>query len=128
VTDTDDVTRYSDAIMSMIKEDQDNGQVPRDVASVDELDNFVDLEDYYRQVSIPSGSDGVIGLRDAVRNELGRRLAAAQGGPWHVIWQHPGGGVSDVGRAVGYPTREEAEAVGRGHVTAHGGGFHLRNS
>ena len=35
----EDVQRYADIIMAMIKEDQDSGQVPQDAASWDELDN-----------------------------------------------------------------------------------------
>ena len=42
MTDTEDVQRYADAIMAMIKQDQDTGQVPRDVCSWDELDDTVD--------------------------------------------------------------------------------------
>jgi len=72
MTFTQDVQRYADAIMAMIKEDQDTGQVPRDVCSWDELDDTVDVGDYYRLAQIPPGSDG---LRDAVTDEVARRLA-----------------------------------------------------
>jgi len=127
VTDTEEVRRYAEAVMSMIKEDQDSGQVPRDVASVDELDNFVDLGDYYRQADLPSGSHEAACLRDAVSGEIGRRLSESQTGPWHVTWKHPGGQASDIGRAVGYPTRAEAEAVGREYLAAHGGAFYVHS-
>ena len=43
---TEDVQRYTDAIMAMINEDQDSGQVPRGATSWDELDNCVDTNDY----------------------------------------------------------------------------------
>ena len=52
MTDTNEVRRYADAIMTLIKEDQDAGQVPRDVCSWDELDDSVDTEDYYRQAQL----------------------------------------------------------------------------
>ena len=82
MTDTEDVRRYADAIMAMIKQDQDTGQVPRDVCSWDELDDTVDAGDYYRLAQMPSGTPDAIGLRNAVSEEVGRRLAgAARGGP-----------------------------------------------
>ena len=80
MTDTEDVRRYADAIMAMIKQDQDTGQVPRDVCSWDELDESVDAGDYYRQAQMPSGTGDAIGLRNAVNDEVGRRLAGACGG------------------------------------------------
>jgi hypothetical protein len=126
VTDTDEIRRYADAVMSMISEDQDSGQVPRDVASLDELDECVDLLDYYRQAGLASGTAAVAWLLDAVSDEIDRRLSAAHAGPWHVMWKQPGGQMSDIGRAIGYPTRPEAEAVGREHVAEHGGSFHIR--
>ncbi len=81
MTDTEDVQRYADAIMAMIKEDQDTGQVPRAVCSWDELDESVDAGDYYRLARMPSGTHDAIGLRNAVNEEVGRRLAGARGGP-----------------------------------------------
>jgi len=54
VTDTEDVQRYADVIMAMIKQDQDTGQVPRDVCSWDELDDSVDAGDY-----LPAGPDAI---------------------------------------------------------------------
>ncbi len=80
MTDTEDVRRYADAIMAMIKQDQDTGQVPRDVCSWDELDESVDAGDYYRLAQMPSGTGDAIGLRNAVNDEVGRRLAGACGG------------------------------------------------
>jgi hypothetical protein len=80
MTDTEDVRRYADAIMAMIKQDQDTGQVPRDVCSWDELDESVDAGDYYRLAQMPSGAGDAIGLRNAVNDEVGRRLAGACGG------------------------------------------------
>ena len=50
----------------MIKEDQDNGQVPRSVATWDELDDSVDTDDYYRQAQMPSGTAEAASLRNAV--------------------------------------------------------------
>jgi hypothetical protein len=44
VSDPDKVRRFAAAIMTMIKEDQDSGQVPRGLV-VDELDDCVDIED-----------------------------------------------------------------------------------
>ena len=75
-----DVRRYADTIMAMIKEDQDTGQVPRTVCSWDELDESVDAADYYRLARLPSGTPEAAGLRDAVNDEVGRRLAEAQAG------------------------------------------------
>jgi hypothetical protein len=77
----EDVQRYTDAIMAMIKEDQDTGQVPRTVCSWDELDESVDAGDYYRLAQVPSGTRETTGLRNAVTEEVGRRLAGAGGGP-----------------------------------------------
>lgn len=81
MTDAEDVQRYADAIMAMIKEDQDTGQVPRGVCSWDELDESVDAGDYYRLAQMPSGTRAAVNRRDAVNDEVGRRLAGAQGAP-----------------------------------------------
>jgi polyhydroxyalkanoate synthesis regulator phasin len=80
MTFTDDVQRYADAIMAMIKEDQDTGQVPRNVCSWDELDESVDAADYYRQARMTAGTRNVARLRSAVNDEVGRRLAKAVSG------------------------------------------------
>ena len=80
MTNAEDVQRCADAIMAMIKEDQDTGQVPRGVVSWDELDESVDAGDYYRLAQMPSGAGDAFNLRNAVNEEVGRRLAAAQGG------------------------------------------------
>jgi hypothetical protein len=80
MTFTEDVQRYADAIMAMIKEDQDTGQVPRSVCSWDELDDSVDAGDYYRLAQMPSGTRAAVKLRDAVNDEVGRRLAGVPGG------------------------------------------------
>jgi len=128
MTDINEVRRHVDAVMSMIKEDQGTGQVPPDVSSLDELDNYVDIDDYYRRVRLPTGDQDEAELRHAVDEEIGRRLAAAQGGPWHVIWRRPNGETQDIGRTVGYATQQEAQAIGREHLHAHGGGFHLRRA
>ncbi len=128
MTDINEVRRYTDAVISMIKEDQGSGQISPDVSSLDELDNYVDIDDYYRRISLPTGDHDAAELRYAVGEEIGRRLAAAQGGPWHVIWRRPDGGTQDIGRTVGYPTQAEAQAIGREHLHAHGGGFHLRRA
>jgi len=79
MTRAEDVQRYADAIMAMIEQDQDTGQVPRGVCSWDELDDTVDVGDYYRLARMPAGTGTVAGLRDAVRDEVGRRLARAHG-------------------------------------------------
>jgi hypothetical protein len=72
-----DIQRYTDAIMAMIKEDQDTGQVPRNVCSLDELDESVDAGDYYRLARMPSGTPDAIDLRNAVSDEVNRRLAGS---------------------------------------------------
>jgi hypothetical protein len=36
--------------MTMLKEDQASGQIPAGVSSLDELDNYVDVDDYYRRL------------------------------------------------------------------------------
>jgi len=79
MTRPEDVQRYADAIMAMIREDQDTGQVPRGVCSWDELDDSVDVGDYYRLSQMPAGAGEAASLRDAVHDEVGRRLARAQG-------------------------------------------------
>ena len=79
MTRAEDVQRYADAILAMIKEDQDTGQVPRGVCSWDELDDSVDVGDYYRLAKMLTGTQAAAGLRDAVHDEVGRRLARAQG-------------------------------------------------
>ena len=81
MTDTEDVQRYADAIMAMIKQDQDTRQVPRDVCSWDELDESANAGDYYQLAQMPAGTHDVIGLRTAVNEEVGRRLAGSCGGP-----------------------------------------------
>jgi hypothetical protein len=75
----EDVRQYADIILAMIKEDQDTGQVPRGVCSWDELDETVDAADYYRLARLPSGTPEAAELRNAVNDEVGRRLAEAQG-------------------------------------------------
>jgi hypothetical protein len=125
MTTTENVQRYADAIMAMIKEDQDSGQVPRDVSSWDELDASVDTNDYYRQARMPSGIREASDLRNAVNDEVERRLTAAQGGAWRVTWTRPDGYAVDIGRTVGYGTRAEAEAVGDEYLTEHGGAYHV---
>ena len=80
MTNAEDVQRYADAIMAMIKEDQDTGQVPRGVCSWDELDESADAGDYYRLAQMPSWAGDAFNLREAVNDEVGRRLAVAQGG------------------------------------------------
>jgi len=128
MTDTNQVRRYADAIMTLIKEDQDAGQVPRDVCSWDELDDSVDTEDYYRQAQLPPGTPETIDLHNAVNDEVSRRLAASHGGPWGVTWTAPGGHPRDIGRTIGYPTRAEAEAVGREYLNKHGGAYQVHSS
>ena len=81
MTFTEDVQRYADAIMAMIKEDQDTGQVPRVICSWDELDDTVDVSDYYRLAKMPTGTRAAAKLRNAVNDEVARRLAGVQAGP-----------------------------------------------
>ncbi|HTS98092.1 MAG TPA: hypothetical protein VMI33_15890 [Streptosporangiaceae bacterium] len=125
MTDTEDVERYADAILAMIKEDQDSGQVPRDVSTWDELDDSVDADDYFRQAHLPSGTAAAAGLRSAVTGEVIRRLAGPQGGPWGVAWTHPDGRSAEIGRTLGYATRAEAEAVGQHYLADHGGAYRV---
>ena len=126
VTDISDVHQFTDSVLSMIREDQGSGQIPPDISSLDELDNYVDIEDYYRRLGLLTVDHDGAELRYAVGQEIGRRLAAAQGGPWHVIWRSPDGTSQDIGRTVGYATQAEAQAIGRDHLDAHGGGFYVR--
>jgi hypothetical protein len=128
MTDINEVQRLTDAVIAMVSEDQRSGQIPPDVSSLAELDNYVDIEDYYRRIRMPTGNHDAAELRYAVAEELGKRLAAWQGGPWHVIWRRPDGVTQDIGRTVGYATQAEAQAIGREHLNAHGGGFHLRRN
>ncbi len=122
---THDTRCYADAIMAMIKEDQDSGQVPRDVSSWDELDASVDTDDYCRRALMPWGTRKAADLRSAVSEEIGRRLTGSQGGPWHVSWARPEGYGLDIGRTMGYASRAQAEEVGREYRTEHGGAFHV---
>jgi len=80
MTFNDEVQRYADAIMAMIGEDQDTGQVPRSVCSWDELDESVDAADYYRLARMPWGTRTAARLRSAANDEVGRRLAETVGG------------------------------------------------
>ena len=125
--DKEEVQRYADAIMTMIKEDQDSGQVPRDACSWDELDNTVDANDYYRKAGVPSGSDEATELREAVNDEVGRRLNGSEGGPWRVTWIPSRVAALNIGRKVGYATRDEAEAVGKQYRAEHGGKYHVHD-
>ncbi len=128
MTEVSETARHADAVIAMIKEDQTTGQIPADVSSLDELDNYVDIEDYYRRIRLPTGDHDAAALRCAVSEEIGRRLAAGQRGPWHVIWRRPDGQTQDIGKTAGYATQAEAQAIGREHLSAHGGGFHLRRA
>lgn len=126
MTDPGEARRLADAIIAMIKEDQDSGQVPRAVGSLDELDDSVDIEDYFRLAHMPEAEHDAAELRADVIAEVARRLEATQGGHWHVIWKQSGGPSADIGRTAGYRKKAEAEAIGREHVEAHGGRFNLR--
>jgi hypothetical protein len=125
MTSTEDVQRYADTIMAMIKEDQDTGQVPRDVCSWDELNDCVDTDDYYRQAQLPPGTHAAIDLRTAVNDEVSRRLARSQGGPWRVTCTLPDGHALDISRTIGYATRAAAETVGQEYLAGHGGTYHV---
>jgi len=125
---TADVQRYADAIMLMIKEDQETGQVPHDVSSWDEIDDTVDENDYCRRAGLPSGSPEATELRNAVTGEITRRLSRAEGGPWAVTWIHPDGHEVNIGRTAGYATRSEADAVGSDYQAEHGGSYQVQRS
>ncbi|HYB89091.1 MAG TPA: hypothetical protein VEC76_19755 [Streptosporangiaceae bacterium] len=128
MTDTHEVRRYADAIMTLIKEDQDAGQVPGDACSWDELDDSVDTEDYYRRAQMPAATPEAISLRNAVNDEVSRRLGASQGGPWGVSWTSPDGHQRDIGRTIGYATRAEADTVGQEYLSKHGGAYQVYGS
>jgi len=128
MTDTSEIRRYADTIITLIKEDQDAGQVPHDVCSWDELDDSIDTEDYYRQAQLPAGTREANDLRNAVNDEVSRRLAASHGGPWGVTWTAPDGYPRDIGRTIGYRTRAEAEAVGQEYLNKHGGAYQVHGS
>ncbi len=123
---TADVDRYADAIMLMIKEDQDTGQVPRDASSWDEIDDTVDANDYYLRAQLPSGTAQATELHNAVNDEITRRLARAEGGPWGTIWVHPDGHEVNVSRTAGYATRAEADTVGSDYQAEHGGSYRVQ--
>jgi len=125
---TADVQRYADAIMVMIKEDQETGQVPRDASSWDEIDDTVDENDYCRRAGLPSGDPEATELRDAVTDEITRRLSRAEGGPWSVTWTHPDGHEVNIGRTAGYATRAEADTVGSDYQAEHGGSYQVQVS
>lgn len=123
---TADVQRYADAIMAMIKEDQETGQLPHDVSSWDEIDDTVDENDYYLRAELPSGSAEATELRDAVNDEITRRLSRAEGGPWSITWVHPDGHEVSISRTAGYATRAEAETVGSDYQAEHGGSYQVQ--
>jgi hypothetical protein len=50
------VQRYAGIIMAMIREDQETGQVPRDICSWDELDESMDAEIITGLPGCPQGS------------------------------------------------------------------------
>jgi hypothetical protein len=125
---TADVQRYADAIMTMIKEDQETGQVPHDVSSLDEIDDTVDENDYYRRAGLPTGTAEATELRNAVNDEITRRLSRAEGGPWSVTWTHPDGHEVSIGRTAGYATRSEADSVGSDYQAEHGGSYQVQSS
>ncbi|MGO9082550.1 MAG: hypothetical protein ACLQDY_26565 [Streptosporangiaceae bacterium] len=125
MTQTDAVQHYADAIMIMIKEDQDSGQVSAAASTWDELDESVDLDDYFRRAELPSGTHEANELRQAVSAEVDRRLASTQGGPWGVRWTHPDGRAHVISRSIGHATRAEAEAVGQEYCTVHGGKYEV---
>ena len=127
MTNTEDVQRYADAVLAMIKEDQDSGQVPRDVSTWDELDDSVDTDDYFRQALAPAVGHRRGGLRSAVTDEVIRRLTRSQGGPWRVTWTHPDGRFMEIGRTMGYATRAGAEAVGQHYLTDQGGAYDVHD-
>ena len=122
MTHTEEVQHYADVIMAMIKQDQEAGQVPGDVCSWDELDESVDTADYYRQARLLGAPEG---LREAVSEEVGRRLTQAQGGRWAVTWSRADGSSHDISRGTGYATKAEAEAVGRDYASVHGGVYRV---
>jgi hypothetical protein len=123
---TADVQRYADAIMTMIKEDQETGQVPHDVSSWDEIDDTVDESDYFRRAGLPAGTAEATELRNAVTGEIDRRLSRAEGGPWSVTWIHPDGHEVHISRTAGYATRPEADAVGSDYQAEHGGSYQVQ--
>jgi hypothetical protein len=125
---TAEVQRYADAIMAMIKEDQETGQVPQDVSSWNEIDDAVDENDYCRRAQLPTGSPDAAELRNAVSDEITRRLSGAEGGPWAVAWIHPDGHEVSIGRTAGYATMGEAEAVGSDYQAEHGGSYQVQVS
>lgn len=123
----EDVRHYADAIMAMIKEDQESGQVRSDASSWDELDETVDANDYFRKAQLPTGTGKAVELRNAVSEEVARRLGGSQGGSWRVTWTPSYVASLNIGRKVGYATREEAEAVGEKYLAEHGGTYHVHD-
>ncbi|HTT54427.1 MAG TPA: hypothetical protein VMH35_23795 [Streptosporangiaceae bacterium] len=124
---TTDVERYANAIMLMIREDQETGQVPHDVSSWDEIDDTVDANDYYLRARLPSGTAQATELHNAVNDEITRRLAQGEGGPWGTIWVHPDGHEVSIGRTAGYATPAEADAVGSDYQAEHGGSYRVQS-
>ena len=92
-----EVRRIADAVLAMIREDQASGQVPRGVSSLDELDAYVDIGDYYRRVHLACEPDSAQ-LQAEAGAEIERHLRSGHGGPWHVFWKPPRTAVVDVGR------------------------------
>ena len=63
MTDVSEVRRHADAMIAMIKEDQGTGQISADVSSLDELDNYVDIEDFYRRIRLTAVDHDAAELR-----------------------------------------------------------------
>ncbi len=86
--DTAAVSRYSDRIMAMIREDMErpfpHGEhVPRDVASFAALHDYLDANDYLAQAGVPWGTDSGAGedgaeMVNAVCAEVSGRLEAGE--------------------------------------------------
>ncbi len=109
MTNIKQVRRFTDVVIAMIQEDQGGGRIPRDVSSADELDNYVCIDDFYQRIRLPAGEHDGVQLREALDEEIGRRLAATHGGPWHFIWRVPDGRTQDTSAAsTCTPTEEDS--------------------
>jgi hypothetical protein len=56
---------------------------------VDELDNYVDIDDYYRRIGLPTGDHDVAELRHAVGEEIegaSQQLSGSIGGQRRYTW------------------------------------------
>jgi hypothetical protein len=79
---TEQISRWADEVMAQIRDDMDEGVVPRTVREFRDLHDYVDANEYTLNIGVPWGSDVAadddpagVALVTAVEDEVNRRLA-----------------------------------------------------